>query len=278
MDMPETRTFLIDRCRLCRDCLRAVLDAHAFPVVGMAGDLEEAHARLGNGLEPGLILFDYDENEPRALEALPRVRQAATDSARIVLLSCRFSLPKLRRALAAGADTGFGKNVSADSLLHYLQLVMAGEKVFPGELTEALLKGAEPAERACPVEAPMETPDSVPAAPSAPVRATPPVPPSPLSRAAAPPVRPASPAADLTPRERDILTCLVDGNSNKVIARRLDIAEATVKAHLRSLLRKIHAANRLQAVAWAVRRSAPTNGGEPPTLEDEDKGCEAGSL
>jgi two-component system nitrate/nitrite response regulator NarL len=44
----------------------------------------------------------------------------------------------------------------------------------------------------------------------------------------------------------------VEGDSNKAIANRLGITEATVKVHLKSLLRKIGAANRTQAAIWAL--------------------------
>jgi two-component system nitrate/nitrite response regulator NarL len=49
-----------------------------------------------------------------------------------------------------------------------------------------------------------------------------------------------------------MLTHLVAGHSNKAIARRLDIAEATVKVHLKSVLRKIRVENRTQAAIWAL--------------------------
>ena len=58
--------------------------------------------------------------------------------------------------------------------------------------------------------------------------------------------------ARLSPREREMLSHLVAGSSNKVIARRLDIAEATVKVHLKSVLRKIRVENRTQAAIWAL--------------------------
>lgn len=56
----------------------------------------------------------------------------------------------------------------------------------------------------------------------------------------------------LSPRETQILRCLVGGDSNKVIANRLGTAEQTVKVHLKSLLRKIGATNRTQAAVWAL--------------------------
>ncbi len=56
----------------------------------------------------------------------------------------------------------------------------------------------------------------------------------------------------LSPRETQILRCLLNGNSNKMIANHLNITEATVKVHLKSLLRKINASNRTQAAIWAM--------------------------
>jgi two-component system nitrate/nitrite response regulator NarL len=56
----------------------------------------------------------------------------------------------------------------------------------------------------------------------------------------------------LSPREVEILRRLLVGESNKMIANRLGITEATVKVHLKSLLRKIGASNRTQAAIWAM--------------------------
>ena len=56
----------------------------------------------------------------------------------------------------------------------------------------------------------------------------------------------------LSPREQEILQLLVTGASNKLIAIRLGIAEATVKVHLKTLLRKLEVNNRTQAAIWAM--------------------------
>jgi two-component system nitrate/nitrite response regulator NarL len=58
-------------------------------------------------------------------------------------------------------------------------------------------------------------------------------------------------AGRLSDRETQILRCLMQGASNKEIGRQLDLAEATVKVHIKSILRKIRAANRTQAAMWA---------------------------
>jgi two-component system nitrate/nitrite response regulator NarL len=56
----------------------------------------------------------------------------------------------------------------------------------------------------------------------------------------------------LSVQERKILELLLVGASNKSIARDLKISEATVKVHMRNILRKIHARNRTEAAIWAV--------------------------
>jgi DNA-binding NarL/FixJ family response regulator len=60
--------------------------------------------------------------------------------------------------------------------------------------------------------------------------------------------------ADLTPREREALGLVADGLSNKQIARRLGIAEGTVKAHLGRAFRRIGVRHRTQAALWVERQ------------------------
>ncbi len=63
----------------------------------------------------------------------------------------------------------------------------------------------------------------------------------------------------LSEREGQVLQCLVQGDSNKMIANRLHITEATIKVHMKSLLRKINATNRTQAAIWALKNGLGPN-------------------
>jgi two-component system nitrate/nitrite response regulator NarL len=59
-------------------------------------------------------------------------------------------------------------------------------------------------------------------------------------------------ASRLSARQQSILRCLVQGDSNKTIARKMAMAEATVKVHVKAILRKIQVHNRTQAAIWAM--------------------------
>jgi DNA-binding NarL/FixJ family response regulator len=61
---------------------------------------------------------------------------------------------------------------------------------------------------------------------------------------------------ELTPREREVLALLADGLPNKLIARRLDISEKTVKAHLTNIFHRIGVTDRTQAALWAQRHGS----------------------
>ena len=68
----------------------------------------------------------------------------------------------------------------------------------------------------------------------------------------------------LSEREAQILRCLTQGASNKLIARELGVAEATVKVHIKAILRKVKAVNRTQAAMWAAGHFASAQESERP--------------
>jgi len=133
--------------------------------------------------------------------------------ARLVMLTTRLDAGIMANAIHAGADGFLLKDLSLTALAQSLRLVMMGEKVLPSHLAALLISGR------------METsPSSV----------------APTSQ------------RGLSHREMQILQRLITGDSNKMIANTLGITEATVKVHLKSLLRKINASNRTQAAIWAL--------------------------
>jgi two-component system nitrate/nitrite response regulator NarL len=141
--------------------------------------------------------------------------------ARIVVLTAELCERRLTDTLESGADGYLMKDLSSEALAQSLRLVIMGEKVFPTHLAALLISG-----RVSSVG--LDTP---------------------ILR------------KGLSPREGQILPYLVNGESNKTIANRLNITEATVKVHLKSLLRKINASNRTQAAIWALNHGID---GRPP--------------
>jgi two-component system nitrate/nitrite response regulator NarL len=73
----------------------------------------------------------------------------------------------------------------------------------------------------------------------------------------------------LSARQQSILRCLVLGDSNKIIARKMGTAEATVKVHVKAILRKIRVHNRTQAAIWAMSNGSfiPAKDDASPALE-----------
>ncbi|CAN5876978.1 response regulator [soil metagenome] len=58
----------------------------------------------------------------------------------------------------------------------------------------------------------------------------------------------------LTPRERETMVCVARGESNKEIARNLNVAESTVKIHVQNILKKLSLSSRVQIAVYAVER------------------------
>lgn len=141
--------------------------------------------------------------------------KSAQPQARTVVFAESAELSHLADMFGAGADGYLLKSITGNALIESLRLVALGEKVFPSMLTDFL--GA------------MRTNQS-----------------STGER-----VRVGDIA--LSQRELDIIRGLADGHSNKAIAKELTITEATVKVHLKTVLRKLGATNRTQVAIWAVQ-------------------------
>jgi len=140
-----------------------------------------------------------------------------------------------------------------------LSLVMADHVVLPASVVAALCDGAE----ACPSAPPLEH-SSVPEGELEAQR----------ERLYVPGPQ-AKPGRPLSNREGDILQCIVRGDTNKHIARRYDLAEATVKVHVKAILRKIGVQNRTQAAIWALSQDGPHTSHLSQTTSDVLSGGEA---
>lgn len=201
--------------------VRLLRSAH-YRLAGVAPSLVDFHTPAGKN-EPEIVILVLADDTADLAGVVAHVRQRLP-SAKIVILSERINPATCAEALRAGAIAYLPRSISKDAFIKFLGLAVAGEVVVSPELLTSLV--------AAPVGANASKP--------------------PLNRESGQPFDEAP--SPLSPREVEILGCLVDGDSNKHISRRFEIAETTVKVHVKSILRKINARNRTQAAIWALNR------------------------
>ncbi|MCC7101158.1 MAG: response regulator [Rubrivivax sp.] len=221
-DGPRIRLLVVDDHTLFRRGLMALLAAdEGLLVVGEAGDAGEAQ-RKAQALAPDLILLDNHLPGVTGVAALPAL-QAAAPRARIVMLTVSEDEEDLAAALRAGAAGYLLKTLDGDALSAALRRAAAGEDVIAPEMTAKLVAAFRQAEAPAPHSAEAEPPRT-------------------------------SAASTLSPRETEILVEIGRGASTKEIARRLAIAESTVKIHVQHLLRKLDVSSRVQLAVIAKTR------------------------
>ena len=226
------RLLLVDDHSLFRRGLKALLSTdERFSIASEAGDVGEALRCLSQQV-PDVILLDNHLPGVSGVEAIPALKDAAP-GARILMLTVSENENDLASALQAGADGYLLKTVESDQLCETIVKVMDGESVISPEMMTKLVSVFR------------SRPSSVSSAdPNSPTSITP----EPLE-----PVRGTAPGVDLlSPREREILLLIARGDSNKLIARELDIAETTVKIHVQHILRKLGLTSRVQAAVFAT--------------------------
>jgi two-component system, NarL family, nitrate/nitrite response regulator NarL len=216
---------LVDDHNLFRRGLRALLEQdERFEVCAEAGDVGEALRRLEQ-CRPALILLDNHLPGVRGVDAIPLLKEAAPFT-KILMLTVSEDEQDLAVALQAGADGYLLKTVESDRLCDAIVKVLEGESIISPEMMTKLVAVFR--------SRPAPSPDSMPA-PIGPADAA-------LSEV----------ANTLSPREREILVLIAKGDSNKLIARALNIAETTVKIHVQHILRKLGLSSRVQAAVYAT--------------------------
>lgn len=169
------------------------------------------------GIDPDCsVVLDLQDREAQ-MEAI-RAVNSACPMAKIAVLVEKFEMNNMIECFDAGVDGYIVKSKSSQPLITALRLVTLGQKVLPSELADRLGRyGLDHAKPCGDLDHEME-------------------------------------GANLSAREQDVLCCLMAGYSNKVIARELDVCEATVKVHVKAILRKLDVSNRTQAAIWASTR------------------------
>jgi DNA-binding NarL/FixJ family response regulator len=210
------KILLVDDHALFREGLKFLLRSlDAALEMDEAGDCAKAleHAAARSY---HLVLLDLKMPGVAGLDALVALREAIP-AAPLVVLSGEDNPGVVRAAIERGAMGFIPKSSTPEVLIHALRLVLAHGVYLP----PAVLDAAGPASTAA----------------------------SAASQAGAGQTT----LPGLTPRQMEVLRCVIQGKPNKIIARELDVSEGTVKAHLSSVLHALGTRNRTEAVYAAAK-------------------------
>ena len=194
-----------------------------------AGDADLAFTSLQKEKNFDLILLDLampGMNKTQGLSRFVNWQPAVP----VVILSAHVEPSEIMACLQAGARGYIPKASSRDVLEHALALVLAGENFVPNNVLCSIREQRR--------EEPEQGFDSL---------------------------APENPLRSLTQRQRDTLALIIEGQSNKEIARCLGLLESTVKAHVKVILKKLSAQNRTQAaliardLGWPRKTKTPLN-------------------
>jgi two-component system nitrate/nitrite response regulator NarL len=209
------RVLLIDDHALVRKGIEELLQSRGVQVVAAVGSGEEG-VRRARELPADLILLDVKMPGMNGIETLKQLRASGIGTP-VVMLTMSREDADLSAALRAGAQGYLLKDIEPEDLVPALEAALQGSNVVARELVGSLARlvrgDAGPQKEARPRQAPF---------------------------------------AELTPRELEILECIADGSSNKMIARQLDITDGTVKLHVKAILRKLGLRSRVEAAVSAV--------------------------
>jgi two-component system nitrate/nitrite response regulator NarL len=251
-------TAIIEPNMLMREGLTSLLEKYSYRVVGSANDAVDLTARTLP--EPPRLVLVGAKTIDQALAGASASRKLWPD-AKIILLRGPRNADDFRQMQESEIDGSVPLSVSQDTLMRAVDLVMLeNAKIL---VTVGLPHSAvrPPAHEMEPLEQARErrtgngddSNGSVLLAPASPTLAYVNDTKNLADRTQNQP-RPRN-YPQLSEREAQVLEGIVCGYSNKLIARKRGITEATVKVHMKSILRKIQVANRTQAAVWAMENS-----------------------
>jgi two-component system nitrate/nitrite response regulator NarL len=244
-----TATVVIEARSLIREALVSLMESHSYKVICSIGSPADIDYTAPKDEQPKLVMLGALPAGHLA-DTLSGIRRCWQD-AKIIVLSDNTSSEDLQQLLASDVDVCIPMDASRRALINTLQLivceplrvfVLGGAEITYGLSTQTLKNGeALAAEVASSLQAPSCI--AIPCAASSAAKAAVDGADSDYRRYA------------LSEREEQILKALVRGYSNKMIGRIHSVSEATVKLHMKAILRKIRVTNRTQAAIWALRNA-----------------------
>jgi two-component system nitrate/nitrite response regulator NarL len=238
---------LVGKSILVREGLARILRSENFRIrasVSSADDLLQSKLQLHR---PLFLIVHTGKDFDAAVEQIELFREQHPDG-RVAIMADHYRPDELVSAFRAGANGYFVDVMTRDVFIRSLELVMMGETIFPPAFLSFVLDPQDPhGDRLGETVSRDENEKAILVATEDTI------------------------GPQLSPREKSILRCLIEGDSNKCIARKIDIAEATVKVHVKAILRKIRVQNRTQAAIWGMNNVslARTANNESPLLTSE---------
>lgn len=169
--------------------------------------------QLALELEPDIILLDININGVNGLDILRQLRENNISS-RVIMFTVSDDRDDIITALKAGADGYLLKDMEPEDFLQSLQQVMSGKLIMDSAISNIIVNYMRGEEH---------TTNQV------------------------------HDVSSLTPREHDIFNLLVQGLSNKLIAKELNIVESTVKVHIKSIFKKLNFKSRMEMTVWYLQ-------------------------
>ena len=224
--MSSIRVVLIEDHDLTRMGMKIALQQQGELVfVGEAATGAEG-VSLVNSQHPDVAIVDLGLPDMDGVEVTRQIKAAAIDAGRatkVLILTLTDSQETVLAAFAAGADSYCIKDISSENLVQALKLTAEGNSWIDPAIASIVLQQVRRREATVEIDAAEADYKQV-------LAATP-----------------------LTERELEVLSEIVNGNSNAEIAERLYITVGTVKTHVRNILNKLCADDRTQAAVRALR-------------------------
>jgi len=215
MKPPRTRVLLADDHAMVRQGLRALLERERdLVIVGDAADGREA-VRMAAELRPDVVVMDISMPRLNGIEATRRIL-AASPGTRIVALTMHAGEEYVSELLKAGATGYVLKESPASDVIAAIRVVRQGGSFLNRKISEQVVNGY--LGRSGPRESAARPPDL------------------------------------LTPREREVLQLIAEGNTNRAIAKQLGLSAKTVEAHRTRIMAKLGVHNAAGLTRYAIRR------------------------
>ena len=206
------RIVLVDDHSLCRAALSELLERRGGMQIVGRTGNGDEAIRLARDENPDLMVMDLRMPDADGLVILGRMRDAAMTTP-VIILTVSDAEEDMGAALRAGARGYLLKDMEPDDVVEAIQRAARGELAIAPAMTLKLAHMLQTVQRSNTMEDPL---------------------------------------AVLTVREREILQHLSRGETNKAIARALNISHDTVKLHVRHILAKLNLTSRVEAAVYAI--------------------------